>query len=72
MKKATIEFRCQIITIIYDETKSKAIHNAIWDSLELLGIEDIEIIRDDSRKYFTIEYADGSCEPVQLIRNRKV
>lgn len=72
MKKATIVFRCQTITIAYDETKSKAIHNAIWDSLELLGIKDINIIRDESKKYFIIEYADGSNEPVQLVRNRKV
>lgn len=72
MKKVTIEFRHQILVVIYDETKRKALLNAIWDRLEALGIRDISIIRDDSQKRFIVEYADDFNEPVVLIRNRRI
>lgn len=72
MKKVTIEFRCQITFIIYDETKGKALLNAVWDGLKSLGVQDISRIIDDSKKKFIVEYADGFNEPVLLLGNRKI
>lgn len=72
MKKVTIEFRHQILVVDYNETKRKALLNAIWDRLEALGIRDISRIRDDSQKRFIVEYADDFNEPVVLIRSRRI
>ncbi len=72
MKKITIEFRHQILIVIYDESKRKSILNAIWDELESLGVKDISKIIDDSAKKFVVEYADGFHEPVWLLRSRRI